>query len=91
MHQKSQLRKRSFANISVSLIIRNLCSILLLLLFSVKYADFIYFININLYNCSCNFICIVFIVCSVSLIVCVVLCAVCYLYVVPYCSTTATG
>jgi hypothetical protein len=37
------------------------------------------FININLYNCSCNFICcdcicIVFIVCSVSLIFCVVLC-----------------
>jgi hypothetical protein len=48
-------------------------------------------------------ICIVFVVCSVSFIVCVVLravfvsvwsvilCDVCYLCVVSYCSTTATG
>jgi hypothetical protein len=40
-----------------------------------------FFININLFNCSCNYICyncicIVIIVCSVSFIVCVVLCAV---------------
>jgi hypothetical protein len=40
---------------------------------------------------------IVFIVCSVSFIVCVVLCAVlclsvvCYLCVVSYCGSTATG
>jgi hypothetical protein len=41
----------------------------------------IIFININLYNCSCNCICcsctcifIVFIVCSMSFVVCVVLC-----------------
>jgi hypothetical protein len=42
------------------------------------------FININLYNCSCNFIYIVFIVCSVSLFVYVVLCAVFCLSVVCY-------
>jgi hypothetical protein len=48
-------------------------------------------ININLYNCSCNYICcscncicIVFIVCSVSFIVRVVLCAVFCLSVVCY-------
>jgi hypothetical protein len=41
----------------------------LLLLFSVLYAYF--FININLYNCSRNCICIVFIVCIVSFTVCV--------------------
>jgi hypothetical protein len=42
--------------------------------------------------CSCSYICIVFSVCSVSFIVCVVLCTVClsvvcYLCVVSYCST----
>jgi hypothetical protein len=46
------------------------------------------------------FICIVFIMCSVSFIVCVGLCVVlclsvvyylCYLCVASYCSTTATG
>jgi hypothetical protein len=51
----------------------------LLLLFSVQNA--IFFININLYNCSCNCICcgcncICIVVCSVSFIVRVVLCAV---------------
>jgi hypothetical protein len=39
---------------------------------------------INLYNCSCNCICIVFIVSSVSFIVCVVLSAVFCLSVVCY-------
>jgi hypothetical protein len=34
---------------------------------------------------------ILFILCSVSFIVSVVLCDVCYLCVVSYCSTTATG
>jgi hypothetical protein len=43
------------------------------------------FININLCNCSCKCIFIVFIVCSVSFVVCVVL------RVVSYCSTTAIG
>jgi hypothetical protein len=46
----------------------------LLLVFSVY--SLLIFLNINLFNCSCNCICIVFIVCGVSLIVCVVLCAV---------------
>jgi hypothetical protein len=45
-------------------------------------------ININLYNCSCNCICCscicIVIVCSVSLIVCVVLCAVFCLRVICY-------
>jgi hypothetical protein len=43
-----------------------------------------FFININLYNCSCNCIYIVFILCSVFFIVCVVLCAVFCLSVVCY-------
>jgi hypothetical protein len=46
------------------------------------------FININLFNCSCvvaNHICIVFILCSVSFIACVVLCAVFCLSVVLFC------
>jgi hypothetical protein len=54
------------------------------------------------YSCSCYFICILFLVCSVSFIGCVVLCCVlferdvllrvmCYLCVVSYCITTATG
>jgi hypothetical protein len=42
------------------------------------------FININLFNCSSNCVCIVFIVCSVPFIVCVVLCAVFCLSVVCY-------
>jgi hypothetical protein len=41
-------------------------------------------IIINLFHCSCNCICIVFIVCSVSFIVCVDLCAVFCLSVVCY-------
>jgi hypothetical protein len=47
--------------------------------------------NINLFNCGCNcfccsknHICIVFILCSVSFIACVVLCAVFCLSVVCY-------
>jgi hypothetical protein len=57
---------------------------------------------INLFNCSCNCICIVFNVCSVSFIVCVVLyavfsvwcvilCDVCYFCVASYCSITVIG
>jgi hypothetical protein len=57
------------------------------------------FININLYNCSCDYL---YLFCVVSFIVCVVLyavsldrdvilCDVCYLFVVSYCITTATG
>jgi hypothetical protein len=42
---------------------------------------FLFFINNNLCNCSCNCIYIVFFVCSVSFIVCVVLCAVFYFIV----------
>jgi hypothetical protein len=70
----------------------------------VKSLPYLFSININLFNCSCNSIFIVFIVYSVSFIVCVVLCAVflfecgvlfcvmCYMCVVSYCtrSTTAT-
>jgi hypothetical protein len=63
----------------------------------------VFFININLFNCSYNCICIVFSVCSVSFILCVVLCAVlclsvvcylcdvCYLCVVSSCSTLPPG
>jgi hypothetical protein len=43
--------------------------------FTVKCTACIIFFNINVYICSCNCICSVFIVCSVSFIVCVVLCA----------------
>jgi hypothetical protein len=54
------------------------------------------FININLYNCSCDYC--IFILCRVF-IVCVVLRAAfrsivvlfCVMCVVSYCSTTATG
>jgi hypothetical protein len=58
----------------------------LLLLFSIVY---LFFINNNLFNCSCNCICsnynrIVFIVYSVSFIACVVLCTVFCLSVVCY-------
>jgi hypothetical protein len=57
-------------------------------------------ININIYNCSSDYF--VFIMYTVSFIVCVVLCTVfrlivvlfcvmCYLFLVSYCITTASG
>jgi hypothetical protein len=74
--------------------------------FSVQYTYSVININLLNYSCNCiccssNCTCIVFIVCSMSFIVCVVscvvfclsviLCDLCYLCVVPYCSTTAIG
>jgi hypothetical protein len=53
------------------------------------------FINTNFYNCSCDYLysfCVVCsFVCCVSLDCGVILCDVCYLFVVSYCITTATG